>query len=147
METTINQRFKIFAGFKNLSRNELVDVLGLSPGSVTNLFNGHTAPQPKTLEKIFKAYPELNRVWLLTGEGEMIKIGQKSKAVKKSTNYVTEEAFELLSNEVQLLRQSITKLMGRLENFPISPLKTGKKLDLNIIQGVYSGDVTYKQSA
>jgi transcriptional regulator with XRE-family HTH domain len=146
MQTTLNQRIKIYCAFKNVSQRDVAAAMGVSLNTVSGIFTGQNVPRISTLNKFFEAYPDLNRTWLMEGEGEMIKTPGRFKESKK-TGYVTEEAFELLSNEVQLLRQSITKLMGRLENFPPSPLKTGKKLDLNLIQGVYSGDVTYKQSA
>ncbi|MBQ1675934.1 MAG: hypothetical protein II065_00730 [Bacteroidaceae bacterium] len=59
----------------------------------------------KAISKILATYPDLNKVWLLTGEGNMI--------LEKSTAVETEnEPSELLSNlelENKLLKAQIKK--------------------------------------
>jgi len=42
---------------------------GLATGFINNIKN---SAQPKTIDKILKAYPDINKIWLLTGEGEML---------------------------------------------------------------------------
>ena len=42
---------------------------GLSNGYINQLRN---SPKEEKLERIYLTFPELNRIWLLTGEGEML---------------------------------------------------------------------------
>ena len=56
----------------NNSNNELAARLGLSPQTVSNLTAGLRGIGRGTAEKILAAFPELSRVWLLTGEGPML---------------------------------------------------------------------------
>ncbi|MCR4699832.1 MAG: hypothetical protein K5757_02600 [Bacteroidaceae bacterium] len=59
----------------------------------------------KAISKILATYPDLNKVWLLTGEGNMIL--EKSTAVE-----IENEPSELLSNlelENKLLKAQIKK--------------------------------------
>lgn len=52
----------------HISRAEFERICGLSNGYTRNL--GKT-PGAEKLEQILKAFPRINRNWLLTGEGEM----------------------------------------------------------------------------
>lgn len=69
METTVKQRLIDYLAFKKIGRNKFEAMAGISAGYITNLKN---APGAEILVKILHAAPDLNRVWLLTGEGEML---------------------------------------------------------------------------
>ena len=69
METTVKQRIIEFIKFKKLGQNKFEKMCGLSNGYIFNLKN---SPSNEKLTKIFNAFPELSRTWLLTGEGEML---------------------------------------------------------------------------
>lgn len=59
-----------FAGFRNLSISKFESLCGLGNGYVGKL---KSEPGSRKLEDILKTFPELNRAWLLFGEGEMLK--------------------------------------------------------------------------
>ena len=69
METTVKQRIEKFINAKGLSIREFERAAGLSNGYVKSL---REAPKQKKLADILSAFPELNRAWLLTGEGDMV---------------------------------------------------------------------------
>lgn len=69
MEKTVRQRLIDYLEFKQIGRNRFEKMAGLSLGYITKLKN---APRPEKLVKILHAAPDLNRVWLLTGEGSML---------------------------------------------------------------------------
>lgn len=131
METTLNQRIKIFAALKGVAQKELAEVLEVSPNSISSIINGHTNPRMKTLGKLFNAYPDLNRSWLMTGEGEMIKAPGSRQRSEQGTRYASATDFEMLTNEVQMLKQMILKMMGKIENFLTNPSKVAKKIALH----------------
>lgn len=69
MENTVKQRLIDYLAFKKIGQNRFEKMAGVSNGYIHNLKN---APKTPILTKILQAAPDLNRVWLLTGEGEML---------------------------------------------------------------------------
>lgn len=66
---TVKERLKEFINYIGIGQTKFEANCGLSNGYVNNI---RVSIQPKTLQKIALSYPDLNRAWLLTGEGEMI---------------------------------------------------------------------------
>ena len=67
---TIKDRVEAFMAYNGIRRAVFEKSCGFSNGYTRNL---KASPSASKIEKILIAYPELNRVWLMTGEGEMIK--------------------------------------------------------------------------
>lgn len=55
-----------------MSQREFADALGISPSSLSSLYNGHTSPTNNHVQAIHRRFPEINVNWLLFGEGDMI---------------------------------------------------------------------------
>ena len=66
---TVKERLIEFLKFKRIGQVRFAESVGLSRGFVSNISK---SIQPGTLERISKQYPDLNKGWLLTGEGKMI---------------------------------------------------------------------------
>lgn len=69
MEQSVKQRIAFFIDNKNMSIREFERMCGLSNGYFKSLRH---APSVDKMSAILGAFPELNRTWLLTGEGEML---------------------------------------------------------------------------
>ena len=69
MEENAKDRLLKFLKEKKLGRNKFEAMCGLSAGYLTNLRH---CPSAAKLAQILEAFPDLNRAWLLTGEGEML---------------------------------------------------------------------------
>lgn len=67
---SVKQRLIEFIKFKNISIREFCRTIGVSQTYVTSM---RSSIQPDKLVSINVHFPELNSIWLLTGEGEMIK--------------------------------------------------------------------------
>ena len=74
----IIDRLFMFFRENNLSNYKVEQTCGLSNGYLRNL---RKAPSVEILEKIFSAYPELNREWVMSGTGDML----RSSAVDPSS--------------------------------------------------------------
>lgn len=56
---------------KSMSQQEFSRATGISPASLSSIFNGRTAPTMKHAEAMHRYFPHLNMAWLLFGEGDM----------------------------------------------------------------------------
>lgn len=70
MESTVKERLIKFIKAKGLTNKAFEQAAGLSNGYVNNILS---EPRRGVLEKILLSFPDLNKVWLLTGEGDMIR--------------------------------------------------------------------------
>lgn len=73
----INIAGKIFAEIMqkyHINARNLSQKLGITPTQMSRYCNGVTPRLSNSvIEKVLDNYPELSRVWLLTGEGDMLK--------------------------------------------------------------------------
>lgn len=65
----MNERIRAFASHKGLTIAEFERICGLSNGYVVKVKD---SLGKRGLSDILRSFPDLNRVWLLTGEGEML---------------------------------------------------------------------------
>lgn len=70
MENNIKQRLMSFINYKKLSQGKFESLTKLSNGYINNLKSSIGSDK---LQNIIYTFPELNVIWLLTGEGEMLK--------------------------------------------------------------------------
>lgn len=70
MEDNVKSRTQKFVQYKGLTMKEFEQMCNLSTGYVTSMRKGYG---PEKLNNVLRSFPDLNREWLLFGEGEMIK--------------------------------------------------------------------------
>lgn len=75
---TIKDRTIDFVKYKGMTMKSFEVKCGLSTGYVTSMRKGFGIDK---LNNVLTAFPELNREWLLYGEGEMIKSGVEVKPI------------------------------------------------------------------
>jgi phage repressor protein C with HTH and peptisase S24 domain len=66
------ERFSKYMEIKGLNDNQVTNDCGLSVGLLGQARKGKSDLGAKAIDKILITYQDLNRVWLLTGDGEMI---------------------------------------------------------------------------
>lgn len=69
MNETVKDRLIIYLRYKKIGQNAFENKAGISRGYISHL---KFAPKEEHLTKILRACPDLNRVWLLSGEGSML---------------------------------------------------------------------------
>ena len=66
----MKERIEQILGDKGITQAEFANRAGISPATITHLFNGRNNLSETVISKILLAYPEINPVWLLEGTGE-----------------------------------------------------------------------------
>jgi hypothetical protein len=86
-KTTLKQRLAEFLAYLNIGQAKFAETVGLSKGFANNAGD---SIRSDNLQKISNAYPELNLVWLIMGEGEMLKEKntQKTDEISHSGGFV-----------------------------------------------------------
>ena len=56
-----------------MTQQTFSDLIGISPASLSSIFNGRTKPTLTTVDAIRKKFPTLNLEWILYGHGAMFK--------------------------------------------------------------------------
>ena len=81
-DKNISERLKHYRVIKRLNVIEFSKLLGISQGALSGLENKKSKPSSDTLANFYKN-TDINIVWLLTGEGEMIRKPEKEGYVAK----------------------------------------------------------------
>lgn len=104
----IKTRTLEFIHYKGLKMKAFEEKCGLSSGYVTSMRNGFG---PDKLNNVLNAFPELNRDWLLYGEGSMLRSdgdGGELEALRDLVRFQREEIARL-KEELALLRPGAEK--------------------------------------
>lgn len=67
----MENRIRIIMERERMSQQEFAQKLGLSPATLSNIFNGKTRPTNNHVQAIHRAFPNINVSWLLFDEGDM----------------------------------------------------------------------------
>lgn len=106
---TTKERTLRFITYKGLSVKKFEEMCGLSNGYLNSMKSGYGNSK---LLQVLRAFPELNRDWLVYGEGEML---VETATLPRSTGVredvpITDEAL------VAELRSQIEKLEAKVDN-------------------------------
>lgn len=70
MESTVKQRLVQFIKMMHLTQRGFEELCGMGNGYINSI---RKSIGPEKMQSIIRAFPQLNREWLLYGEGEMLK--------------------------------------------------------------------------
>lgn len=70
--TTLIERIKEYINKRELTKNQLATRCKIDPSNFNKMMDGEQKITKKTIDKILAGFPEINRTWLLTGEGDML---------------------------------------------------------------------------
>ncbi len=83
------ERFDKYMKYKGLNDNKVTNSLGLSIGTLGKSRKENRDLSDRSIENILKFYTDLNRTWLLTGEGEMLANENTNSQSLPKTSYTT----------------------------------------------------------
>ncbi len=81
--TNISERIAYLIDYLNVSTNKFSNTIGASNSYFNKLIKNGGSIGSDRIEKILRAYPEINPEWLITGEGAMLKNDNDKLAVAK----------------------------------------------------------------
>ena len=113
MERRIN-RFDKFMDFRGLNDNKVTHEASLSIGTLGKSRKEGKDLSDKNVEKILKCYLDLNRKWLLYGEGDMFK--DSTSIVEEPTPSRCRICVEK-ENEIRKLKDKITFLNESIHEY------------------------------
>lgn len=93
----LKSRLLEFIKYKGLTVQKFEQSVGLSNAAVAKMGNN---TRRGTIDKISNRYPELNKVWLLTGEGDMLKVESNAVLVGAPIKAMAEETVPVRYFEV-----------------------------------------------
>lgn len=82
-ENSVKGRLKQFISYLNISEREFCRNVGVGSAYVASIKKSIPADK---MEAISSQYPELNPVWLLRGDGEMLLPGVQPKALRPASS-------------------------------------------------------------
>jgi hypothetical protein len=119
MENTVKERIITFMRYKNISVSAFERRCKFSNGYLRALKH---EPSLGKLEEILLEFPELNKNWLLTGEGEMLNTTPISQHVENSdhisqfgdVNSMSEEIINKFLEEIAAQRKTTEKVQEQM---------------------------------
>lgn len=109
------ERFSQYMKYKGLNDNQVTIQCGLGVGVIGGAKRGKSDLGQKTIEKILEKYQDLNRVWLLTGEGSMLigdisgdsnAIGHGASVSNSNDSKIVEKLLDEISEQRKLVSES-----------------------------------------
>lgn len=100
----IIDRFDKYMEMNELNDNQVTLSCGLSVGLLGKARSGKSDLGKKTIERILNKYQDLNRVWLLTGSGQML---------NESDSDITDDDSTQISND---MKDNLMKMLAEALN-------------------------------
>lgn len=125
------ERFDKYLSYKGLNDNIVTNDLGLSVGTIGKSRKDGRDLSDRVVELILNFYTDLSRVWLLTGEGEMLVADTTPRIVEASivcadeevdvdieglmldTNIAPKDIAQIIGEDIEYLRRCNNKLYPR----------------------------------
>ena len=107
-------RFVQYLEYKGINDNQATVECGLSNGLIGQARSGKSDLGAKTIDKILNTYQDLSRVWLLTGEGNML-TEQDVPVVSQPTESTLVGYLERKVSDQEILIRELYQQIGMLE--------------------------------
>ncbi len=97
----IKDRILEYIKYKKITIKEFEEKSNMSNGYISSMRKGLG---DEKLKNVLSSFPDLNRDWLLFGEGQMIKGEQKSDEVVSDTITIPREAWAVIQDQAASLK-------------------------------------------
>ena len=111
------ERFDKYMKLKGLNDNQVTVECNLSQGLLGQARTGKSDLGTRSIDKILKIYQDINRVWLLTGEGEMLNSTSKPPETTQTAAKSVQQSDEAV---LKIPLVPISALAGSLNDFTLT---------------------------
>ena len=92
-------RIKKWIENQELKSSSFADIIGVNRATISHVLSGRNKPSIDFLDKMIRAFPDLNSNWIVSGDGFMyksdgVKEVVKSKKIKKIVVFYDDNSFE-----------------------------------------------------
>lgn len=109
-------RFDMYMKHKDLNDNQVTVQLGLSTGLIGKARKQGADLGKKSIELILSFYTDINRVWLLTGEGDMLTDNKLKEPEGKHKKEYDSDSYMDKDETIELLHKTIGSLNKVIES-------------------------------
>lgn len=113
MMQTTKDRIRLFLEYKGISQNAFERACGFSHGYVCNI---RRAPSEDACSLIVRQYPELNAIWLKTGEGEMLNETASRLPILENERSRYMEMIRVRNKRISDLEKLVVILQAEIDN-------------------------------
>ncbi len=104
----LSKRFLKVLDEKNISGYRLSkDVDEITESKLTFIRTGRNEPSKILINALLDKFPDISRVWLVTGEGEMFKNLENNEVNEPRNEYPIEKKYLIKDNEIVILKKII----------------------------------------
>jgi phage repressor protein C with HTH and peptisase S24 domain len=131
------EQFDKYMKFKGLNDNKVTQQLGLSVGTLGKSRKENRDLSDRNVELILNFYADLNRTWLLTGEGEMLK-------PQVSQTITTNNGLAVANNGGSINYHHANhdaNEAGEVEEIPVIPRYIYEETDVDAFEYINENDV------
>lgn len=117
MSKTIN-RIMLVIKHLGISARQFDISIGTANGYILRMQKNNASVGSDVIERIIQLYPQINLVWLITGQGDMLLEKAKPEASKTNLEieqYINNRLSEKWSAEKKLLLEDILKEMKKIK--------------------------------
>ena len=113
---SIGQRInKLVKHFSNGNNSDFAAKIGVNEANIRNYINDRVEPKFNIIEKIANNF-EIDFVWLLTGEGEMLKSKVSNNNLEAKANFEKNLALtDIAFYDIQLSEEKLKNAIKRIE--------------------------------
>lgn len=108
-------RFLQYLDYKGITENRATTECGLSKGLIGQAKSGKSDLGNKAIEKVLSFYQDLSRIWLLTGEGSMLKGSESLEIPVVTLPRIEADHIPQLSATEILLRDLLAEERARVD--------------------------------
>lgn len=143
----MKDRIKTIMFSKRMRQQDFASAIGISPATLSSIFNERTRPTLSIVDAIKKTFPDISTDWLLFGNGDMLQPSESS-----SMTDTTPSLFDGIEPELNFDEPHQEGVPTQPNSSP-KPVETSTKLEMKYIDKpqrrvieikVYYDDYTYE---